>query len=378
MPDFSNRESPLTSRDRSSKQISVFIPSLSVGGAERVTINLAEALNKDGFEVDLLVADSTGEFADSIREDINIIELNNAMPLIGILGVIPSLRNYLSQSESATLISSLTRTNVTTAIAQKISSGDVSCIGIEHLNITDKEPPLREKIIFTLARFFYPQMSSIVAVSEGVADSIVKEFGIDERNIIVIPNIVVTDNLKEQIDTSTEHRWATGDFELIVSLGRLSDQKDYPTLLNAFSRLKNDTARLLIIGEGELKDELIQQAHQLNIQDRVEFTGYVDNPYKYIADASLFVLSSKREGLPTVLIEALGCGCPIVSTDSPSGPKEVLDFGRYGYLVPVGDPDRLAGAIDAELSKAHDKTVLLQRANYYSAKTVVPRFKQLM
>lgn len=358
--------------------VSVFVPDLSVGGAQRVTINLAEALHTSGFKVELLTADASGEFADEVSDGIDMIELNNTIPVLGVLGVVPSLRNHLKRSGSAVLISSLTRANVTAIIAQQFLSQQPLSIGIEHLNITNKDTTFRGNVTFKLAELLYPQLDAIVAVSEGVATSISNELKINRSDISVIPNIVITDEFRERATSAVDHPWANGEFELIVSLGRLSDQKDYPTLLKAFSKVENDDARLLIIGEGELMDELVQLSYRLNIQDKVEFAGYVDNPYKYINAASLFVLSSKREGLPTVLIEALGCGCPIVSTDSPSGPREVLDYGRYGHLVPVGDPNRLAGAIDAELSKTHDKTILLERADYFSAKTVVPMFEKLM
>lgn len=378
MPTLSNLNPFSIVESSSSERVSIFIPDLSVGGAQRVTINLAEALNDDGFKVELLVADASGKFSSDISNDIKIIELKNIVPVLGVLGVVPSLRSHLKHSESAVLISSLTRANVTAILAQQLLSSKILSVGIEHLNITEKDTTVRGQVTFKLAKILYSNLDAIVAVSEGVAASISNEFKIDRTDISVIPNIVITDEFRTQAASAVDHRWTDDEFELIVSLGRLSDQKDYPTLLKAFSKVENDDARLLIIGEGELRDELMQLSRRLKIQEKVEFAGYVDNPYKYINDASLFVLSSKREGLPTVLIEALGCGCPIVSTDSPSGPSEVLDYGRYGHLIPIGDPDRLAGAIDAELSKTHDETILLERADHYSAKTVIPMFKQLM
>ena len=358
--------------------VSVFIPSLAVGGAERVSINLAEGLANSGFDVDLLVQTASGEF-EIDHDGIDVVELGASVPPFGIVSAVPGLVNYVRRTEPTAVISSLTRANVTVALAGLVSPTSFAHVAVEHLNQTDKAKPPKERVLFSLAERLYPRIDEIVAVSAGVRDSIAGTFGVDANAITVLPNIVLTEAFRASLDEPVDHPWIEDqDLDVVTTLGRLTEQKDHRTLLRAFAELENEDARLLVLGDGDLRLELERLADDLDVGDDVELMGYVDNPFKYVQRSELFVLSSKREGLPTVLIEALGCGCPIVSTDSPSGPVEVLDDGRYGRLVPVGDAGRLAGAIDSELTKTHDESVLLSRAEEYSESSVVASYARLL
>lgn len=358
--------------------VSVFVPSLAVGGAERVTINLAEGLARSGFDVDLVVQSAAGEFEVG-HDGIDVVELGTSVPAFGILGAVPSLINYVRRTEPAVVMSSLTRTNVAVALAKLASPYAFTHIAIEHLDQTDKDKPWKERVLFGVAKQLYPRIDEIVSVSSGVQESIAAAFDVDADSITVLPNIVITDTFRASLGEPVDHPWiGDEDVDVVATLGRLTEQKDHRTLLRAFAALENDSARLVVMGDGALKGELERLADDLGVAEEVELMGYVDNPFKYVQRADLFVLSSKREGLPTVLIEALGCGCPVVSTDSPSGPVEVLDDGRYGRLVPVGDPDRLAGAIDSELMKSHDESVLLSRAEEFSEASVVSQYARLL
>jgi len=163
---------------------------------------------------------------------------------------------------------------------------------------------------------------------------------------------VVTDGLFQLATVSTAHRWLTNPtVPVIVAAGRLHYQKDYPTLLRAFKKVTtNMPARLIIIGEGSARATLQKQINEMALSENVDMPGFVSNPYSFMGQATLYVLSSIYEGSPTVLVEALACGTPVVATDCPSGPRDILAGGKYGTLVSMQDPDQLAHAIISCLS----------------------------
>lgn len=163
----------------------------------------------------------------------------------------------------------------------------------------------------------------------------------------MIYNPIVDEDLFKKANEPISHPFfVDGNFPVVLAVGRLCVQKDFPTLLLAFALVRKELrCRLLILGDGEKRQELLDLAQKLGITEDLDMPGFVKNPYKYIKRASVFVLSSRWEGLPTVLAEAMACGCPVVSTDCPSGPAEILEGGKYGLLVPPGDPGKLAEAI---------------------------------
>jgi glycosyltransferase involved in cell wall biosynthesis len=198
----------------------------------------------------------------------------------------------------------------------------------------------------------FPQADHIIAVSNGVAESLTEASGIAPAKIDVIYNPVITPELAEKRCAPLQHPWFAGETRVpvLLAVGRLMAQKQFGDLIEAFARVRADRqAKLIILGEGEERPRLEQKIQSLNLTEDVSLTGFVDNPYAYMANADLFVLSSIFEGLPTVMVEALYCDLPIVATDCPSGPHEILDGGRYGRLTPVGNPTKLAENILAAL-----------------------------
>jgi glycosyltransferase involved in cell wall biosynthesis len=162
-----------------------------------------------------------------------------------------------------------------------------------------------------------------------------------------------------------------------MGAGRLEKQKDFETLIRAFSHVRKDaTVRLVILGRGSRKEKLRALADDLGVGDDVLLPGFVDNPFKYMARAGVFALSSQFEGLPGVLIQAMATGCPVVSTDCPSGPREILDEGRYGPLVPVGDPEALAEGIRSVFSDPPSTTTMKESAERFSEEKAVERYSQ--
>jgi glycosyltransferase involved in cell wall biosynthesis len=190
----------------------------------------------------------------------------------------------------------------------------------------------------------------------------------------------MTSELSVLAEAPMKDPWlAGGEPPVILGVGRLATQKDFSTLLHAFARVRSQRpARLLILGEGDKRFELEALAQNLGLARDVRLPGYADNPFAYMRRCSVFVLSSAYEGLPTVLIEAMACGAPVVSTDCPSGPAEILEGGRYGCLVPIGDPDAMASAILTILQDAPDTTRTRQRAEMFSIEASVDQYLNLL
>jgi glycosyltransferase involved in cell wall biosynthesis len=238
----------------------------------------------------------------------------------------------------------------------------------------------RHRLVPRLARRFYPWADAVVAVSHGAADDLARTARLARAQVRVIHNPIVTPELREMTAAVVNHPWFQPDAPpVVVAVGRLAPQKDFETLIRALSLVRREgrPARLLILGEGSERSRLEALTTELGLSGVVEMPGWVQNPYPYMVRAAAFVLSSRWEGLPSVLIEALFCGPPIISTNCPSGPVEILDGGRHGSLVPVGDATALAEAIGAALSGDVRRP---SHASWrpYAQETVVTRYLEVL
>jgi glycosyltransferase involved in cell wall biosynthesis len=238
---------------------------------------------------------------------------------------------------------------------------------------------VKENLLPRLARIFYRRANAIIAVSQGVADDLVNNIGVSRNKTHVIYNPIVTPALLEKMQIVPSHPWfVPGTPPVVLAVGRLTAQKDYPALLHAFALARQEREmHLLILGEGEKRFELEAMVSSLGLENDVQMPGFVPNPYMYMARASVFVLSSAWEGFSNVIAEALACGVPVVSTDCPSGPAEILENGKFGKLVPVGDPNAMARAILATLDSIPDRRLLRQRAQVFSLETVTSQYIDL-
>jgi glycosyltransferase involved in cell wall biosynthesis len=245
-------------------------------------------------------------------------------------------------------------------------------------SVEDSTDPLRRQLP-RLLRLWYAQADAVVAVSEGVADEIAAVAKIPREQIHVIHNPIDTGHISRQAEAQPDHPWfQPGQPPVLLAAGRLHPQKDYPTLLRAFASLRKERKlRLAILGEGHERPRLEQLIGDLGIGADVRLLGFQKNPFAFMARAAVFVLSSAWEGLGNVLIEALASGCPVVSTDCPHGPSEVLEKGRYGTLVPVGDPEKLARAIGAALDRPGDPQAGLQRARAFDIRKIADHYVRL-
>jgi glycosyltransferase involved in cell wall biosynthesis len=235
-------------------------------------------------------------------------------------------------------------------------------------------------LLRTLVRRTYANADAVVANSQGVADDLARSARVPPERITVIHNPIDAAAIRERAREPVEHPWvAPGAPPLVLAVGKLKLQKDFPTLLRAFVRVRAERpAHLVILGEGEERDDLERLAHELGVAADTALPGFVTNPFAWMARAAVFAHSSAWEGFSNVLCEALACGCPVVSTDSPGGSSEILDHGATGPLVPVGDDRALADAILALLSDPPDPERLRARVARFSVDAAVDRYLDVL
>lgn len=334
------------------KTISLFMPNLAGGGAERVTVNVANGLAARGHRVCLVLLEKTGPYARDVDRAVRLVSLEARSVR---RGVVP-LARHLRAEKPDVLLSALDHANIGALLARRLARVATRVVLTVHTTrsqATLHQRSLHHALVRVAIRQTYPWADAIVAVSKGAADDLVLSTGVPARLVRMIYNPVVTPRLLAYAREPLSHPWfAPGGPPTVVAVGSLTAAKDFPTLLRAAARLRQAIDfRLLILGEGGERSHLQEMAAELGLTDVVALPGFVDNPFAYLARSSMLVLSSVWEALPTVLIEALALGVPVVSTDCPSGPTEILHGGRYGRLVPVGDSEGLADAIRTGLAE---------------------------
>ncbi len=337
----------------SKNRIAIFTSSMEGGGAQRSMLNLARGLAARGFPVDLLLARAVGPYLSDVPDSVRLIDLKCRRTL----NSVRPLAHYLRDERPAALLSSLVYVNIVALWARQLAGVPVRLIVNEQNTLSrfaSNAAKRRNRMMPFLARRFYSWADGIVAVSEGVRTDLSETVRLPHDRIDVIFNPSVDRaHVSSRAQESLDHPWFQSDEPpVVLAVGRLHQQKDYPTLVRAFAALRQRRdARLVILGEGEKRTEIEDLIRQYNLQSCVDLPGFADNPFAYMSRASLYALSSRWEGLPTVLVEALCCGTPVVATDCPSGPREILRDSRFGRLVPMGDPPALAAAMDAMLSE---------------------------
>lgn len=344
-------------------------------------LHLAQGLAERGFKTDLVLAETKGAYLDTVPSAIRIVDLKARSPLI--VSKTLALRRYLQQEQPAVLFSALDILSSATW-AQRLAGVSTRIVMCVQTNLSqqfrDHQPNTIGRIRPRMVQWFYPWADAIVAASRGVADDVARMAHIPADTIQVIYNPVVTPSVLAKMQQPIDHPWFAPDAPpVILGVGRLVSQKDFPTLVNAFAIVRQQRpARLMILGEGEDRAKLEAQIRELGLQADVALPGFAENPYAYMAHASVFALSSIFEGFGNVVAEAMAAGTAIVSTDCPSGPAEILDGGKYGKLVPVGDAAALAAGILATLAAPTAADVLCQRAQAFSLDRVVDQYVDVL
>lgn len=344
-------------------KLALYLPSLRGGGAERVMVTLANGIAQRGYAVDLVLAKAEGPYLGDVAENVRVVDLRAAR----VATSLPGLVRYLRRERPVAMLSALSHANVIAVLARRLAGVPVRLVISEHNNLSTSKANAsswRGSMIGHFMRWAYPYADRIVAVSEGVAHDLANHVRL--QSIDAIYNPIVTDALKTLSCAEANHPWLTARHApVVLGVGRLAPEKDFSTLIKAFARLRETRdARLIILGEGELRSPLEALVRQFGLQEVVSLPGFASNPYAFMRQADLFVLSSAWEGLPTVLVEAMACGTSVVSTDCPSGPAEILENGRWGRLVPVGDEIALAEAMAATLDQTEHPDVAARAADF--------------
>ena len=331
--------------------LALFLPRLERGGAERVILDLAAVLTSDGLDVDLVLASVGGALDRDLPNGVRRVDLRAQRTLAALL----PLRGYLRRERPRALLATLEHANVVALLASRGLSGTRVCVREANTASHDlAHGGLRQRVLLPLMRGLYRRADAVIAASEGVANDLVEHLRVPHERLQVIANPVLTPRVWELASAPPPHPWFADDGPpTVLAVGRLTEQKRFDVLLRAFATASaQHPCRLVILGEGERRTDLEGIASKLGVADRVALPGFMENPFACMARCAVFVLSSAWEGLPNALIQAMALGAPVVATDCRSGPREVLDAGQHGALVPVDDVGAMSDAIVAALVNA--------------------------
>lgn len=334
------------------RHIALYLPSLRGGGAERVMVMLANGFAARGHHVDLVLARADGPYLAEVSAGVRVVDLARNRVLASLLPLV----RYLRRERPDTMLSALNHANIVAILARKLSRVPLRLVVSEHNAPSRSLTGSRAAdILGRMTRWFYPQADMIVCVSQGIVNEMHDLLHLPADKLHCIYNPVDIDQIQQLMVHTPDHPWLAGsrgarDCPVLLAAGRLTPQKDYPTLLRAMAQLLEiRPARLIILGQGEDEAALKELARKLGIAEHVFFAGFQENPFAWMHAADLYVMSSAWEGLPGTLIEALACRARVVSTDCPTGPAEILANGKWGLLVPVGDSAALAKAMQQTL-----------------------------
>lgn len=354
-----------------------YLPDMSGGGAERMQVELARYMRARGIDYSFLLDRAGGPLLDEATTvaPVQVLAANRQ------LAALPRLVRYLRQSPPDVLIVNMEHQAVTATIAKYLAGARTKIVVIQHIPLSYQvsRHSWKWRYLPLPYRAALIAASRVVAVSSGVAMDLTQITGFSRDRISVIHNGVIPTQPFGQHGDAPPHPWFQGGNSIIVGMGRLTALKGFDTLIRAFSLMPGTRERkLLILGEGEERERLIQLIQDLQLGDRVELPGFVDHPTGWLEKASLFVSASRFEGFGNVIVEALACGVPVVSTDCPHGPREILEDGRYGTLVPVGDPEAMAAAIASALASPKDREMLRARGRQFSVEASATQYMALL
>lgn len=365
---MAHRSSSASAHPPSSPDLAVLISFSGDGGVERMISHLLHAFADRGLRVDLLLIKDRGIQHSHFPAAVRVHKLAHSHTFF----TIGELARYLKTQRPRAVLVAKHRAIIAAVVARAWSGTRMPLVGRIGTNVTGA---LAGRAGWRLwwwrltMQLFYRRTDGIVAVSEGVAQDICRATGLGASRVQVIRNPVITNELPQLAAQPLDHPWfAPGQPPVILGMGRFTAQKDFPTLIRAFALVRRTRpCRLLLLGQGGLGEQYLALATELGIAADLDLPGFIPNPYPYVARAAVFALSSAWEGSPNALTEALALGIPAVATDCPSGPREILQGGRYGPLVAVGDVAALAEALRATLEAPLPSSMLRAAVAEYTA-----------
>jgi glycosyltransferase involved in cell wall biosynthesis len=358
--------------------IALVIGSMRMGGAEKASVKLLNEFCSRGIRCDLVLVREEGEFLTELHPDVHVFPLDSRRTLFAL----PSMRRYLRRVRPQALIAAQTHVQLLTLTACRYERYKLPVILTEHstFSLNHDRKKMKGLLMRMLAGRLFPLASAITAVSAGVAKDLAEVFPALSEKIRVIGNPVVDEGLLKEEHTGTGIDWVDESrFPVVLAAGRLAEEKDFRTLILSFALLrKKFNARLVILGEGAERAGLEKLASETGYGNDILLYGYTKNVRDWMRKASVFVLSSRREGSPVALVEAIACSCPVVSVDCQSGPSEILKNGLYGTLVAPGDIKALSDAIGDVLNGKRKKFSKEEALGEYRVEFVADRFMELI
>ncbi len=354
-------------------KISILLPDLRGGGAERINIDLAHEFARAEHDVEFVLMQARGELLEEVQASFSVVDLAT----LRARSLPTALARYLRRRRPYAILAAMWPLTVIAPLVVRLSGHRCKVLVSEHNQLSVQYRDSGRGHIWSMRSSMavgYRLADHRVGVSEGVASDISNLSGLRSEKFHVIHNPVSTrsEPSMESINAA-EALWATPPGVRIVTVGSMKAQKNHPLLLRAFARLNRADARLMFVGDGQGRDALLSLARELGVEDRVILAGFHSDPTPFYQTADLFALSSDYEGFGNVIVEAMACGTPVVSTDCPSGPGEILEGGKYGRLVPVGDVEAMANAIAATLDEPAPSEQLKDRAaDFHPAKAAKP------
>lgn len=361
------------------KRLAVLLADLAKGGIGKMRVHLANEFARRGVSVDLLVARTDSPYLAAVQGDVRVVDVGTSHAVFAV----PRLAIYLRRERPDVVLTQRIRVNVAALRARRLAMLAVPVWTTLNTNQSAQLASLRPakaRRHLALLRRWYPRNDGLIAISNGVAEDAARLIDVPRGRIETIYNPTVMPDLAARAAASLDHPWfAPGQPPVVLGAGRLDPQKDFATLIDAFGRVRAQLpCRLVILGEGRLRGELEAQVRDLGLVADVQLPGFVDNPYAWMSRAALFAFSSRWEGFGNALAEALACGTPVVSTDCPDGPREILEGGRVGRLVPVGDAAALAEAVVATLASPPPAEVLKAAAGRFTLAASAARYLEVM
>ena len=358
-------------------RIAFFLPHLEDGGSQVVPVRLANAMAARGdVDVDCVLVRKAGVHLDSLSSRVRIVDLNARHAFT----CVPKVARYLKSARPDSMLCWQGSENIAAALARRISSAPTQIVAGERtfLSARTDVPAWRLRLAIWGRRLVYPLVDKVIAVSRTVGEDLCRLTATPASKVVTIYNPYDFAEIERRSAEPVSHRFFGRGAPVLVSVGRLHSQKNYETLLRAFAEFtsKRD-AFLIILGEGEMRPQLEALRSSLGLEERVDMPGFVRNPMAYMGRADLFVLSSRYEGFANVIIEAMLCGCPVVSTDFP-GVREALGDSEFGLISPVGDPHALAANIAAMVDSPTPQEKLRARCAPLGVDSIVDRYLSIL
>lgn len=359
-------------------QITMFLPALRGGGAEKIMVRVANRLAERGHAVELVLLHAEGEYLADVSESVTLTEL----PAASIKTAVPSFARHLNRTTPDVLFSCMPKASLVSVWASGFSRVSPRVIlriptiisKSYHNGRLEKSWLVRELVVRT-----YRRADQLITISSDAEADLIERYGFDQSKVGTLPNPAVDEEVTQLAEEPPEGPLPDCEY-LILSVGRLVPYKRPDIVLDACAALHEQgyDVGAVLLGEGRLRDDLEQQAAALGIADRVRFPGFVSNPYAYMTAADVLAHPAEWEAFGNIIPEAMACGTPVAVTDGPGGPREIVNGGDYGPVAPAGDTEAFTDALREMLEKPTPTSDLKRRAADYSVDVALEQYERVL